>query len=353
MSSGKTKQIFSLLKWRKGKKLKNEEKSEISDDLDCGSCQFKQEPSLFGRSQSEDSGLDLSNPISLYQKTMAPDLQENNGTHSRHTSCGSSLHSYLSYDSKSRQLPRSLSFTALSSGENPIKAAQSPTNDDVFGLQNIAQTYNLARLTNAGKCDLGVADISRKETEKEDGYKMNSNTWGKENKSKTTEESDSLEVVGCHGQFRRSSLESKVMSRSATNQMQMGVLYRLCSLMEKIMELERDRMELLRQNNELKDQLTQSQKAQEKFLSCCTCDARTGMNNLHTVTQQNIFSGPLAMREKPTTETMRSPVSIRPSSAGVRCDVIHSQHQDTDDIFTPETLNLGSGNELHLCISRV
>ncbi|XP_051870735.1 uncharacterized protein LOC127569829 [Pristis pectinata] len=348
MSSERKKQIFSLLKWRKGKKQKSEEeKAEIPADLDCGSCQLKQEPSLFGRSRSEDSGLDLSNPICLYQKRVPSDTQENISIHSRHTSNSSSLYSYLSCDSTSGLFPRSLSFTALSGPENETKAAQSPMDDDdVFELNNVTQTlnipYNLAELTELAKSDLTAAAVSKNKTGKENGCEISSNNWCKESKWKTTEESDTLEIVECQEQLRQNSLENQVVSRSATNQM--GMLYRLCSLMEKITELERDRLELLRQNTELQDQLAQSQQAQITFLNCCTCNARAGVNTSHTATQQTTFISPPVTKENPTTETMRSRVS---SEASVRSEVTRSRHQQA------ETLTLGSTDELHLCVSRV
>ncbi|XP_062908737.1 uncharacterized protein LOC134348882 isoform X1 [Mobula hypostoma] len=274
MSFGKKKQIFSLLKWRKGKKQKNEkQQNKVPDDLDCGSNQFKQEPSLFGKSRSEDSGLDLSNSSCLYLKRVSSDTRENNSIHSRHTSNSSSLYSYLSCDSRPGLFPRSFSFAALSGTENEAKAIESPMEDNVFGLNNITQTlnvsYNLEELTELTKSDLTVSAVSKNVTEKdkENGHEIIANNWR-------------------HTQLRENSMENKIMSSGISNQMRIGMLYRLCSLMEKITELERDRLELQRRNQELKDQLTQSQQAQIIFLSCCTCDARAGLNTSPTATQQ-------------------------------------------------------------------
>ncbi|XP_067899889.1 uncharacterized protein [Heterodontus francisci] len=342
----------------------------IPDDIDFGSCQPKQKSSLFGRSQSEDSGLDLSNSSSLFQKQIQSDTQENASIHSRHTSTSSGLYSCLSYDSRSALFPRTRSFTTLSGGEHEFKATASSSeeDDDVFGLKDITQTVkaqcSLPELTEPVKSNFTVTDIAKSETEEEEDHVLSSNNWCNENKLKIQEEFDILgsqqAILGFHKQVKRSNLESKdSMPRAATKGMGLGILHRICNMMEKITELERDRLELLRQNHELQEQLSQSQQAEVTFLCCCTCGAGAGVNTSHTIPRQTSFSSQTVIRENPTTE-IKTQVSLGPSSeanTGFGQSSL-SQHKfiDVASTFrqiTPETLKLGSNDELQLCVSRV
>ncbi|XP_048399087.1 uncharacterized protein LOC125458166 isoform X2 [Stegostoma tigrinum] len=262
MASGRKKQIFALLKWRKGKKKKAEKEEVVtSDDIDCGSCQYKRASSWFGRSQSEDSGLDLSNPSCLYQKQS--DTQENIFIHSRKTSTSSDLYSDLSCGSRTVLLPRTYNFI-LSDEEDEFKAPSLSEDDDFFGLKDIIQTINLQysvpELRETVKSDF--TDVRKSETECKRKHTLSSNNWCNKNKWKTEEEHDILRrqqtIFGSHEQVERSSFQGKI-SISRTSGKGMGVLHRICDMMEKITELERDRMVLLRQNNELQYQLSQSQ----------------------------------------------------------------------------------------------
>ncbi|XP_072368608.1 uncharacterized protein [Scyliorhinus torazame] len=370
MSSGRKKQILSLLKWRKGKKGKTDKaKAVIPDDLDIGSCQPKQTSSLFGRSQSEDSGLDLSNSSCLFQRQVQSDTQENASNHSRHTSSSSGLYSYLSYDSCSALFPRTHSFTALSGGEHQFKAAASSSeeDDDFFGLKEILQMMNapcsFQKLTEPVEFDFTVTDVTKNGAEEEEDHKLNSNNWRKE-KWRTQEEFDILgsqqAILGFHEQVKRSSLECKDrVPRAAAKGMGIGILYRICSMMEKITELERDRLELLRQNNELQNQLSQSQQAEATFLRCCTCGAGPGLNISHTIPQRTTCSRQMVTRTNPITEIKSRLFLGPPSEANTGFEQSNSsQHKfiDIPPTFThisPETLNLGAEDDLQFCVSKL
>ncbi|XP_078087704.1 uncharacterized protein LOC144505468 [Mustelus asterias] len=367
MSSGRKKQILSLLKWRKGKREKTEKAKApvISDEVDVGFCQPKERTLLFGRSQSEDSGLDLSNPSCLFQRQMQSDTQENASNHSRRTSTSSGLYSYLSYDSRSALFPRTQSFTAVSGGEHQFKAAASSSeeDDDIFGLKDILQIMNaqcnLQELTEPAKFDFTVTDVTKSGTGEEKDYGFSSNNWRNE-KWKTQGEFDILEsqqaILGFNEQVKRSSLEGKDNESRVTTK-GIGILYRICSMMEKIIELERDRLELLRQNNELQDQLSQSRQAEVTFLSCCTCGAGVGVNISHSIPQQTTCSNQMMTGASPVTET-KNRGSLGPSSED-NPDFEQSntsQHKFTDvaSTFThisPETLR--SEDDLQFCVSRV
>ncbi|GCB65475.1 hypothetical protein scyTo_0000426 [Scyliorhinus torazame] len=305
MSSGRKKQILSLLKWRKGKKGKTDKaKAVIPDDLDIGSCQPKQTSSLFGRS-----------------------------------------------------------------GEHQFKAAASSSeeDDDFFGLKEILQMMNapcsFQKLTEPVEFDFTVTDVTKNGAEEEEDHKLNSNNWRKE-KWRTQEEFDILgsqqAILGFHEQVKRSSLECKdSVPRAAAKGMGIGILYRICSMMEKITELERDRLELLRQNNELQNQLSQSQQAEATFLRCCTCGAGPGLNISHTIPQRTTCSRQMVTRTNPITEIKSRLFLGPPSEANTGFEQSNSsQHKfiDIPPTFThisPETLNLGAEDDLQFCVSKL
>ncbi|XP_043560091.1 uncharacterized protein LOC122556903 [Chiloscyllium plagiosum] len=363
MASGRKKQILALLKWRKGKKQKTEKEEVVTpDDIDFGSNQQKQMSSLFGRSQSEDSGLDLSNSSYQFQKNF--DALEHTSIHSRKISTSSDPYSDLSYDSRTVLLPRTYSFTALSGGQHEPKATASSSeeDDDFFGLKDIIQTinsqYSLPESRETAKSDF--ADVTKSEIEEGKKHRLSSNNWRNENKWKTKEERVILRrhqtILGFHEQVKKSSFRSK-SGVSGPSNTGMGILYRICNMMEKITELERDRMVLLRQNNELQHQLSQSQQTEVTFLSCCTCGAGAKLSASHIIPRQTICSRQMLTRNSPITE-VKSQVSLGPSS---EASAVFEQFNSSQPTFTDvastftqkplETLNLES--ESDQCVSRV
>ncbi|XP_078267179.1 uncharacterized protein LOC144599807 [Rhinoraja longicauda] len=362
MLSGKKMQIFSQFKWRIGKKQKKEKKTSVSqDDIDCDFGQFKQEPVSFWRSRSEDSGLDLSNPTCLYQERVSSDVQETNSEHSRHTSNSSSLYSFLSCGSRSGLYERSLSCIALSDGERESKMALSPLDDEVFEMNNVPHLLhvppspklsgNFAKLTVPAKADHTVTDVSKSKTTDVDACEINSNNWYKKTKWNTIEEPAILEKVGCNKQLRQNKLETKITPSASSEQLRMGMLSRLCSLMEKITELERDRLQLLKQNHALQDQLSESQRAQVMFLSCCTCVAGPGLNTPHTGTRPPRLARPPVTRRHLTPQTGCGQLAFgSPSEVDVEFECGCSQQLQDDTVFTPESPALDA---LHLCVSSV
>lgn len=358
-------QIFSQFKWRIGKKQKKERKKSVSqDDIDCDFSQFKQEPTSFWRSRSEDSGLDLSSPTCLYQKRASSDVQEDNSEHSRYTSNSSSLYSFLSCDSRSGLYERSLSCVALSDGASESKMALSPMDDEVFVMNNVPPlprappspklSGNFAKLTVPAKADPTVTDVSKSKTKK-DGCEITSNHWWKKTKWNTTEEGAILEKVGRNMQLRQNKLETKFRPSASSEEMRMGMLFRLCNLMEKITELERERLQLLKQNHELQDQLSESQRAQVMFLSCCTCVAGPGLNAPQTGTQPTSLARPPVTRRHPTPQTGSGQVAFgSPPEVDVDFEFGCSQQLQDDAVYTPETPAGGSINVLHhMCVSHV